>query len=162
MTTSAQDAVLAWNERYSRRDVQGATEFMSEDFVRLGDGTLWTPVDLKGWVGIQTPFFDAFPDWSWEIQTLLAADQHVAIEFYESGTFTMPYHMHSNVTFEPTGESYTERSTVHFEVNSEGKVSEIRAYYTNNIRRVYDFGAKLAAKGVTFGMVHGQATESGD
>jgi SnoaL-like domain len=156
MAPTAEDVVLAWNARYSKQDIEGALSLMSSDFVRLGDTTEWTPVEREGWAGVQVPFFKAFPDWTWDIQSLLANQDHVAIEFLEAGTFTKPYNVFGDVIFDPTGESYTERSTIHFKVNPAGLISEIRAYYTNNIERVYHFSEQLAALGVTPDVVHSQ------
>lgn len=140
-----EQTVRAWNERYSKQDPAGAAEFMAEDVVRLSDSNRWAPIYKQGWIAMQAGFFPAFPDWTWEITSLIAVDSLVVCEFHEHGTFTRPYARAAGLELSPTGESYDDRSSIYFQVNEDSLISEIRAYYTNNLQRTYSFGARIAA-----------------
>jgi limonene-1,2-epoxide hydrolase len=144
---SPQEVLLAWNERYSNQDVAGAVKYMAPDLRRYGDLGYWEPVGVAAWQDMQERFFAAFPNWHWDIQSITANDNRVVIEFLEKGTFTLPYEVMPGLVLEPSGESYEDRSSIHFEVNDEGLIQEFRAYYTNNLHRTYQFLERIAAAG---------------
>ena len=142
-TMTPEDVVRAWNEVYASPDIVGSTRFMADDFVRRGDWSGMNPINRDRWVAGQIGFFPAFPDWSWEMTSIVSAGPHVVCEFLEQGTFTKPYTLFQGITFEPTGESYRDHSSIHFHVNDDALIDEIRAYYTNDLERTFHFHEQL-------------------
>jgi predicted ester cyclase len=149
----AKAVVLAWNERYRRQDIAGALEFMAPDFVRLGDTTNFQPIGRDRWAAGQVGFFPSFPDWTWHLQSIVVDGDHVVCEFVEEATFTNRYTLVSGLQFEPTGEKYLDHSSIHFRVNDDGLIAEIRAYYTNDLERKFHIRQtieeKLGLEGLT-------------
>lgn len=144
---SPKEVVLAWNDRYSKKDVAGSVKYMAPDLRRYGDLGYWEPVGIGVWQDMQERFFAAFPDWHWDIQSIVGNGNKVVVEFLEHGTFTLPYEVIPGLVLEPTGESYEDRSSIHYEVNDDGLIQEFRAYYTNNLHRTFQFVERLAAAG---------------
>jgi predicted ester cyclase len=152
--TSPEEVVRAWNKAYTSLDLDATIEFMSDDFRRLGDCTRWTPVGKHPWAADQKGFFQAFPNWSWEMTSLVVAGDTVVCEFLEHGTFTKPYHDIARIVggylnrpvpglvLQPTGESYEDHNADCFRVK-DGKITEIRAYITNNLERTFHFERKI-------------------
>jgi predicted ester cyclase len=135
----AKAVVLAWNEPYSRQDIAGALEFMALDFVRLGDASDFQPIGRDLWAAGQVGFFPSFPDWTWHLESIVSNGDHVICEFVEEATFTNRYTAVNGRQFEPTGEKYCDHSSVHFQVNDDGLIAEIRAYYTNDLVRKFSY-----------------------
>jgi len=156
MTTNMtpEEVVRAWNACYSKRDVDGALKYMSEDLQRYGDNNRWTASTIATWGAEQKGFFEAFPDWSWDITSITASGNLVMCEFLEHGTFTKPYTDFNRIVgtllgrkvtglaLEPTGESYHDRDGI-FIVVKDGLIVEIRAYVTNNLDRTFHFEDKI-------------------
>jgi hypothetical protein len=147
MSSSAESerVVRAWNDAYSRMDVDRTLTFMADDLQRSGewsDG--WIVIDKETWGMSMRAFFAAFPDWGWELTTLIAADNMVACEFFEHGTFTPPYDLLPGLTIEPTGASYEDRDGVFLRVNAEGLIDQIHAYVTKDLFRKFGFEAAIA------------------
>ena len=135
--------VRAWNDAYSRKDVDLTLTFMADDLERKGEWSAgWTTIGKGTWGSAMRSFFSAFPDWSWELTTLVAADDLVACEFFEHGTFTQPYDLLPGLTIQPTGASYEDRDAVFLRINDEGLIAEIHAYVTRDLQR--KFGLELA------------------
>ncbi|WP_330254101.1 ester cyclase [Nocardia sp. NBC_00565] len=139
---TAEEVVRAWNDAYSRKDLEATLALMSEDFIRLGDSSHWTPINKKDWGQIMIDFFKAFPDWHWDMTTLTASGDRVVCEFTENGTFTDPYPVLPGLVLAPTGESYTDYDCDCFEVK-DGLITEIRAYVTNELDRKFRFVSKI-------------------
>jgi ketosteroid isomerase-like protein len=137
-----EEVVRAWNDAYCKHDVDGALEHMSEDFIRLGDSTLWTPMTKQQSGDMWRRFFDAFPDWSWEMTSLIPSGDTVVCEFTETGTWTRPYHLLPGLTLEPTHTSFLDHDSDWFTVK-DGLITEIRAYVTNNVDRAYHLAARV-------------------
>lgn len=144
MTTkkTPEEVVLAWNERYSKRDIDGALEFMSDDFKRYGDTTNWEPIDKHRWANPQKGFMLAFPDWTWDLKRIVASGDWVVCEFEEHGTWTEPFEPSPGVVLPPTGTSYLDHDGIWFRVNEDGLIAEIHAYITNDIFRAYPIFSK--------------------
>jgi ketosteroid isomerase-like protein len=137
-----EEVVRAWSDAYVRKDLEATSALMSEDFIRLGDSTHWTPIGRREWKEIMVNFFTAFPDWHWDMTSLIAAGDRVVCEFTEKGTFTRPYPVMPGLVLPPTGESFTDYDCDCFEVK-DGLITEIRAYVTNEIDRKYSFISKI-------------------
>jgi predicted ester cyclase len=144
MTMTPEQVVRAWNACYSKKDVDGALQFMSEDFGRRGDHTNWEPIDKHRWAAEQKMFFSAFPDWGWELNSLLTAGEVVACEFTEHGSFTLPFVIMPGLTLPPTGESFIDQDGIWFQVK-DGLITEVRAYITNNLDRTFKFVSRIEA-----------------
>jgi predicted ester cyclase len=137
-----EEVVRAWSEAYVSKDLDATAAFMSDDFIRLGDSTHWTPISKQDWKEIMVNFFAAFPDWRWDMTSLMASGDRVVCEFTETGTFTEPYSILPGLVLPPTGESFTDYDCDCFEVK-DGLITEIRAYVTNEIDRKFNFVAKI-------------------
>jgi ketosteroid isomerase-like protein len=137
-----EEVVRAWSDAYVSKDLDATAALMSEDFVRLGDSTHWTPIGKNDWREIMVKFFAAFPDWRWDMTSLIASGDRVVCEFTEQGTFTEPYSILPGLVLQPTGESFTDHDCDCFEVK-DGLITEIRAYVTNEIDRKFSFVAKI-------------------
>jgi ketosteroid isomerase-like protein len=137
-----EEVVRAWSDAYVSKDLDATSAFMAEDFVRLGDSTHWTPISKHDWRQIMMNFFTAFPDWRWDMTSLIASGDRVVCEFTETGTFTEPYPIIPGLVLPPTGESFTDYDCDCFEVK-DGLITEIRAYVTNEIDRKFGFVSKI-------------------
>ena len=137
-----EEVVRAWSGAYVRKDLDATSALMSEDFIRLGDSTHWTPINKHDWREVMEKFFTAFPDWRWDMTSLIASGDRVVCEFTEKGTFTEPYPIMPGLVLPPTGESFTDYDCDCFEVK-DGLITEIRAYVTNEIDRKFRFVSKI-------------------
>ena len=137
-----EEVVRAWSDAYIRKDLDATGALMSDDFIRLGDSTHWTPIGKQDWRQIMVEFFAAFPDWRWEMTSLIAAGDRVVCEFTETGTFTKPYSIMPGLVLPPTGESFTDFDCDCFDVK-DGLITQIRAYVTNELDRKYHFVSKI-------------------
>jgi ketosteroid isomerase-like protein len=140
---SPEEVVLAWNDAYSKMDVDTAETFFSKDFLRYGDWSQWQPVGPERWGVGQKRFFAAFPDWTWDIEHITASGDTVVVEFLEQGTFTEPYEVLPDLTIEPTGTAYADHDCIVFRVDNE-EIVEIRAFMTNDLDRKYHLESKIA------------------
>jgi len=75
-----EEVVRAWSDAYVSKDLDATSALMSEDFIRLGDSTHWTPIGKHDWKEIMVNFFTAFPDWSWDMTSLIASGDRVVCE----------------------------------------------------------------------------------
>ena len=137
-----EEVVRAWSDAYIRKDLDATAALMSDDFIRLGDSTHWTPIGKQDWHHIMVDFFAAFPDWHWEMTSLTASGDRVVCEFTETGTFTEPYSIMPGLVLPPTGEPFTDYDCDCFEVK-DGLITQIRAYVTNELDRKYHFVSKI-------------------
>ena len=137
-----EDVVRAWSDAYVSKDLDATSALMSEHFIRLGDSTHWTPINKHDWREVMVNFFTAFPDWHWDMTSLIASGDRVVCEFTEKGTFTEPYPIMPGLVLLPTGESFTDYDCDWFEVK-DGLITEIRAYVTNEIHRKFAFVPKI-------------------
>jgi predicted ester cyclase len=147
MSDSAESerVVRAWNDAYSRKDVDQTLTYMADDLERKGewsDG--WITIDKETWGISMRAFFAAFPDWGWEMTTLVAAGDMVACEFFEHGTFTQPYDLLPGLVIQPTGDSYEDRDGVFLRVNDDSLIAEIHAYVTKDLFRKFGFETAIA------------------
>ena len=62
-----EEVVRAWSDAYVSKDLDATAAFMSDDFIRLGDSTHWTPIAKQDWRHVMENFFTAFPDWHWDM-----------------------------------------------------------------------------------------------
>ena len=81
-----EEVVRAWSDAYVRKDLDATSALMSEDFIRLGDSTHWTPISKHDWREIMVNFFTAFPDWHWEARNLVVDGDYIAVHFTVTGT----------------------------------------------------------------------------
>jgi hypothetical protein len=137
-----EEVVRTWSDAYVNKDLDATLAFMSEDFVRIGDSSHWTPIKKQEWKEIMVNFFTAFPDWRWDMTSLIASGGRVVCEFTEKGTFTEPYPVLPGLVLPPTRESFTDYDCDCFEVK-DGLITEIRAYVTNELDRKYGFVSKI-------------------
>jgi len=137
--SSPEQVVRAWNAAYIKHDVEGCLAYMSADFQRIGDSTLWLPMNKQAAAYTWAQFFAAFPNWTWEMTSLSTNGNLVICEFTESGTWTKPYTVAPGVTLQPTNTSFTDHDSDYFTVEN-GLITEIRAYITNNFERTYHLG----------------------
>lgn len=142
---SPEEVVRAWNDAYVKHDVQGCLAYMSDDFQRIGDSTLWVPQNKQLTEYTWTQFFAAFPDWTWDMTSLNTIGNLVVCEFTERGTWTKPYNILPGVTLQPTNTSFVDHDADFFTVKN-GLITEIRAYITNNFQRIYGLGTVCAPK----------------
>lgn len=140
--STPEEVVRAWSAAYVSKDLDATLAFMSDDFIRIGDSTHWTPINKQDWREIMVNFWKAFPDWRWDMTTLTATGDRVVCEFTETGTFTDPYPVLPGLVLPPTGESFTDYDCDCFEVK-DGLITQIRAYVTNELDRKYGFVAKI-------------------
>ena len=52
-----EEVVRSWSDAYVRKDLDATLALMSEDFIRLGDSTHWTPINKQDWQEIMEKFF---------------------------------------------------------------------------------------------------------
>ena len=112
---------------YNAHDVPANHALIDPTFVRYGQTTGWQPMGYESYRGLFAPFLAAFPDFHWELSNLVAADDWVAIEVVETGTFRAAYEYKPGVTIEPTGKSYACHYAVFFKVRG-GLITEYRFY----------------------------------
>jgi ketosteroid isomerase-like protein len=142
LDSSPEQVVRAWHEAYRRRDVEGALAYMSEDFQRFGDSSGWVPMTKEQVGAMWKGFFNAFPDWTWEMTSLIASGDIVVCEFTETGTWTELYPILPGLTLEPTNTPFLDRDSDWFTVK-DGLITEIRAYVTTNVERTYHLGETI-------------------
>jgi hypothetical protein len=146
------EIVIAWSDALNKLDVGTAKGYMSDDFKLFEDSTNFEPIGLDRWAKGVASFFVAFPDWRWERKSLHTKENLAVCEFEESGTFTKSLMMSIDLKIQPTGASYVDRSGLWITVNNNHQISEIRAYSTQNMERVFQFKEQLnqyrAANGV--------------
>jgi hypothetical protein len=140
-----EEVVRAWNDVYSKQDIDGALKFLSEDFFKLCDHAMWEPMNRELWALEQRPFFPAFPDWQWEMLSLMVSGDTVVCEFVERATFTGTFEVAPGCVFPPTNETYSDHGAIFFRVNEDGLIAEMRTYYTNNLERTFHFLEKIMA-----------------
>jgi ketosteroid isomerase-like protein len=46
---TSEEVVRAWRDAYVSKDLEATAAFMSEDFIRIGDSTHWTPINKQEW-----------------------------------------------------------------------------------------------------------------
>jgi ketosteroid isomerase-like protein len=56
-----EEVVRAWSDAYVSKDLDATAALMSEDFVRLGDSTHWTPIGKNDWREIMVNSSPHFP-----------------------------------------------------------------------------------------------------
>ncbi len=144
-TMTPEETVRAWNDLYAAQQIDECIKYFAEDFFRLGDSNGWQPVGKDQWAEVQKGFMKGWPDWTWEMLSIMSVDNKVWCEFQERATHTGVYDAVPGFVFEPTGLSYTDRCGIIFELNDEGLIRAIRAYYTNNLERTYHVVEKAMA-----------------
>jgi predicted ester cyclase len=137
--------VRAWNDAYTRHDLDTALAFMSDDFVRCGEATNWAPMSKQVWGAIMREFFVAFPDWTWELTRLVASGDTVVCQFVERGTFTAPYNIMPGLTLPPNGKGFVDHDCDWFRVNEAGLITELRVYASHNVEATYGFSSAIRA-----------------
>jgi hypothetical protein len=124
---SPEEVVMAWNDIYSKPDVLGCLKYMSDDFIRVIDSPDFKIINRERWVEGQIGFFPAFPDWGWDMKSIISFGDVVAVEFQEHGTFTKPYTTIVGSMLPPTGQSYTDHSGLLFTINDDGLICELHS-----------------------------------
>jgi len=131
--------VLAWNLAYVRHDVATCLKYMSDDFQRIGDSTLWQPLSKQQVAYVWTQFFAAFPNWTWQMNSMSTNGNLVICEFTETGTWTKPFTPQPGTTLQPDYLPFTDHDSDFFTVKN-GLITQIRSYVTNNFERTYKLG----------------------
>ena len=80
-------------------------------------------------------FVVAFPGIKWEVTSMVASGNTVAIEVIETATFTKPWAM-PGITIQPTGKGYSSRNSLFFQVNKDGLIQNYRQYASGNFLEV--------------------------
>ena len=126
-----EDVVRAFIDAYNDNDVQRALTYVADDFVRFSNTTkVWTPMKRKDWAQMWSLFQDAFPGFKWEVVSLLASGDTVAIEVIETGTFSKPWAL-GKTTIRPNGKSYSSRNSLFFQVQG-GLIQNYRQYASSS------------------------------
>jgi ketosteroid isomerase-like protein len=139
---SPEEVVRAWNDAFSRQDIDECMSYMSDDYVRYGDMCWESPMDRESWGTLLKSFNGAFPGWSWEITSFVVSGNTVIVEACESGVWTRPWEFFG-ISLEPSGEAYDDHDSVHFEVR-DGLICQTRVYITNNCARIYQIDKRIA------------------
>jgi len=139
---SPEEVVRAWNDAFSRQDIDECMSYMSDDYIRHGDMSWETPLDRDSWGAMLKGFNAAFPGWSWEITSFVVSGNTVIVEAHESGVWTRPWEF-LGISLEPSGEAYDDRDAVYFEVR-DGLIRQTRVYITNNFARTYQIDKRIA------------------
>ena len=139
---SPEEVVRAWNDAFSRQDIDECMSYMSDDYIRHGDMSWETPLDRDSWGAMLKGFNAAFPGWSWEITSFVVSGNTVIVEAHESGVWTQPWEF-LGISLEPSGEAYDDRDAVYFEVR-DGLIRQTRVYITNNFARTYQIDKRVA------------------
>jgi ketosteroid isomerase-like protein len=139
---SPEDVVRAWNDAFSRQDIDGCMSYMSDDFVRHGDMSWESPMDRESWGALLKGFNAAFPGWTWEISSFVVSGNTVIVEARESGVWTRPWEIFG-FSLEPSGEAYDDQDAVFFEVR-DGLICQSRVYITNNCARIFQIDKRIA------------------
>jgi steroid delta-isomerase-like uncharacterized protein len=123
-----EEVVRAFIEAYNKCDVDGMTTYLADDFVRFSNTSkTWRPMNKEEWKDMAVRFYAAFPDERWEVLSMVAEGDTVAIEVIETATFTKPWVM-PDVTIQPTGKTYSSRNSLFFQVNRDGLIQNYRQY----------------------------------
>ena len=123
------EVVNAFIKGYNKRDVDRMMPYLADDFVRFSTTSeTWEPMSKEDWRDMAARFYAAFPDEKWEVLSIVASGDTVAVEVIESGTFTKPWDM-PGITIQPTRNGYSSRNAVFFQVNRNGLIQNYRQYY---------------------------------
>ncbi len=126
--TSPRDVVKAYIQAYNRNDVNTAKQLVAPDFVRYSNlAQKWTPMPLNEWADMWTSFGAAFPDFRWEVQSMVAEGQIVVVEVIEKGTFTNTWVLPNKYKIKPTGKAYASRNAIAFYVEN-GLIQKYNQY----------------------------------
>ncbi len=110
--------VAAWNDRdFGRFDT------LMSDRALLSVGGKKVPCDPRGTRAIAEEWTDAFPDWRFELLSLVAEGDRVVAHMPYSGTFARPI-----TGISPTGRSMTVDEIVIFRI-AKGKIAEAWEVY---------------------------------
>jgi ketosteroid isomerase-like protein len=139
---SPEEVVRAWNDAFSRQDIDECMSYMSDDYVRHGDMSWESPMDRESWGTLLKGFNAAFPGWTWEISSFVVSGNTVIVEARESGVWTRPWEIFG-ISLEPSGEAYDDQDAVFFEVR-DGLIRQTRVYITNNCARIYQIDKRIA------------------
>jgi len=125
-----EEVVRAFIKAYNKGDVDGIEACLADDFVRFSTTSkAWEPMSKADWRDMAVRFYAAFPDEKWEVLSLVASGDTVAVENIETGTFTKQWDMMPGLTIQPTGNGYRSRNAVFFKVNKNGLIQNYRQYY---------------------------------
>jgi steroid delta-isomerase-like uncharacterized protein len=131
LKTTPVEIMRKYISAYNKQDVDALAAFVADDFGRFSNSTRrWGPMSKEEWVDMSVRFDAAFPDVKWEVISMIASGDTVAIEVIETGTFKNPWAM-PGITIQPTGKSYTSRNSLFFQFNKDGLIQNYRQY-TNN------------------------------
>ena len=131
-----EEVVRAFIEAYNKCDVDGMVAYMADDFVRFSNTSkTWEPMNKKEWKDMAVRFYAAFPDERWELLSMVAEGDTVAIEVMETATFTKPWSM-PHIMIPPTGKGYCSRNSLFFQVNKDGLIQNYRQYASQNFLEV--------------------------
>lgn len=86
-------------------DVNAAKACLAKDFVRYGSDMNWAGMPCSEYLGLWDNFFEPFPDLKWDIQTIVAEGDQVAVSLIESATMTRVWH-HRGRELQPNGKAY--------------------------------------------------------
>jgi steroid delta-isomerase-like uncharacterized protein len=122
------EVVRAYIDAYNKNDLNGALAYVADDFVRFSNTSkIREPMNREDWADMWARFQVAFPGFKWDVTSMVASGDTVAIEVIESGTFSKPWAL-PGMTIQPTGKSYSSRNSLFFQVNKDGLIQNYRQY----------------------------------
>jgi hypothetical protein len=92
-------------------DPKAMYDLLADDFVRLGEETLWQPLGKANYVAMSDNFLSAFTDVSWRVVEMLSDGNRVVLQIVETGTFSRPWVI-GNVEVAPNDRPYSIRGAV--------------------------------------------------
>lgn len=122
------EVVRAYIDAYNKNDLHSALAYVADDFVRFSNTTkIWEPMSKEVWADMWARFQAAFPGFKWDVTSIVASGDTVAIEVIETGTFSKPWDL-PGMTIQPTGKSYSSRNALFFQLNKDGLIQNYRQY----------------------------------
>lgn len=126
---SPKAVVQKFIDAYNSNDLEAAASLLAEDFERYSISTKsWEPMEKQAWMDMWTNFYPAFPDFHWEVLSMVADGDTVAVEVIESATFTGTWVLPTGKTIEPTGKGYASHTSTFFKINQDGRIQNFRQY----------------------------------
>src|SRR5258708_8322817 len=139
---SPEEVVRAWNDAFSRQDIDECMSYMSDDYVVHGGMSWESPMERESWGALLKGFNAAFRGWTWEVSSFVVSGNTVIVEARESGVWTRPWEIFG-FSLEPSGEAYDDQDAVFFEVR-DGLICQTRVYITNNCARIFQIDKRIA------------------
>jgi ketosteroid isomerase-like protein len=138
---SPQEVVRAFFNAYNNRSLDGAMEWLADDFVSRKASTDWAPINKASFRDMLERFVFAFPDFRWQTAHMVLLDDTVAVEAIGTGTFLRPWVVRDR-TRQPTGKGYRGQVCIFLRVNEDGLILEHTHYAGADFLKEYS-GASM-------------------